>query len=153
RDTATGITALLQAWGGGDQAALEQLARLVDGELHRVAHRYMQSERPGQTLQTTALVNEAFVRLIDGAKVDWRDPAHFFAVSAQTMRRILVDSARARAAEKRGSGAPRLSLDEVLDDQPARPDELVQLDEALAELAKIDLRKAKVIELRFFGGL
>jgi RNA polymerase sigma factor (TIGR02999 family) len=148
-----GITDLLRAWGAGDQAALNRLAPLVQEELHRVAHRYMRDEGPGHTLQTTALVNEAFVRLVEGAAVDWKDRAHFFAVSAQTMRRILVDSARARVTEKRGGGRPQLSLDEALDGQPARAGELVELDEALDELAELDPRKVRVVELRFFGGL
>jgi RNA polymerase sigma-70 factor (ECF subfamily) len=149
----SGITRLLRAWGAGDQAALDRLAPLVQDELHRTAHRYIRNEAPGQTLQTTALVNEAFVRLIEGAKVDWKDRAHFFAVSAQTMRRILVDSARERVTEKRGGGRPHLSLDEALDGQPLRPNELVRLDEALDALARFDARKAKVVEMRFFGGL
>ena len=147
------ITRLLRAWGAGDPAALDQLAPLVQDELRRAAHRYIRNEAPGQTLQTTALVNEAFVRLIGGAKVDWKDRAHFFAVSANTMRRILVDSARARITERRGGGRPHLSLDDALDGQPSRPNELVQLDEALAALAQLDARKAKVVEMRFFGGL
>jgi RNA polymerase sigma factor (TIGR02999 family) len=153
-DTMSGdITGLLQAWQAGDEAALHELAPLVQDELHRLAHRFMAHEDVGQTLQTTALVNEAFLRLVQGARVDWKDRAHFVAVSAQMMRRILVDGARARCAEKRGSGVPQLSLDEALDGQPARPDEMVRLDEALEELAEIDPRKVRVIELRFFGGL
>ena len=149
----SGITDLLRAWGAGDLAALDRLAPLVQDELHQVAHRYMRRESPGQTLQTTALVNEAFVKLVQGAAVDWKDRAHFFAVSAQTMRRILVDSARARVTEKRGGGRPQLSLDEALDSQSARAAELVDLDEALVGLAVLDPRKARVVELRFFGGL
>ena len=147
------ITALLRAWREGNETALHELAPLVQNELHRLAHRFMVHEGAGHTLQTTALVNEAFVRLIQGARVDWRDRAHFVAISAQTMRRILVDGARARCAEKRGSGTPQLSLDEALDGQPARPNDMVSLDEALEELARLDPRKVQVIELRFFGGL
>ena len=147
------ITRLLHAWQAGEEAALHELAPLVQDELHRLAHRFMARENAGQTLQTTALVNEAFLRLVQGAAIDWKGRAHFVAVSAQTMRRILVDLARARCAEKRGAGAPQLSLDAALDGQPARPDEMVRLDDALDELARIDPRKARVVELRFFGGL
>jgi RNA polymerase sigma factor (TIGR02999 family) len=147
------ITNLLQAWRAGDAEALNRLAPLVAHELHRVARRYMRREDSGQTLQTTALVNEAYLRLIEGASVNWQDRAHFFAVSAQTMRRILVDAARARLSEKRGAGKVCLSLDEQLDGQPDRPDDLIRLDDALRALAEFDPRKAKVVELRFFAGL
>jgi RNA polymerase sigma-70 factor, ECF subfamily len=147
------ITQLLVAWGDGDQAALNELTPLVHEELRRLAHRYMGGERPGHTLQTTALVNEAYIRLIDWKNVRWQSRAHFFGVSAQLMRRILVDFARSRGYQKRGGGALAVSLDEaafVSDDKGA---DLVALDEALKSLAKLDARPSKVVELRFFGGL
>jgi RNA polymerase sigma factor (TIGR02999 family) len=147
------ITRLLVAWGDGDEAALGELTPLVHEELHRLAHHYMGGERAGHTLQTTALVNEAYVRLIDWKNVRWQSRAHFFGVSAQLMRRILVDFARARGYQKRGGGALAVSLDEaacVSDDKGA---DLVALDEALGELAKLNARQSKVVELRFFGGL
>jgi RNA polymerase sigma factor (TIGR02999 family) len=147
------ITRLLQAWGGGDPAALENLTPLVYTEMRRMAARYMRRENPGNTLQATALVHEAYLRLVDIAEVRWQDRAHFFAVAAQTMRRILVDSARARGSGKRGGGALHVNLNESIDAMPDRPSELVALDEALDALAKLDPRKAKVIEMRFFGGL
>lgn len=147
------VTGLLRAWGHGDKEALDRLMPLVYGELHRVAEGYMARERPGQTLQATALVNEAYLRLVDSSGVDWKDRAHFFAVCARMMRRILIDRARARASHKRGSGGAPLSLDESLvpgEDQDAR---LLALDEALTRLAAHDPRKARVVELRFFSGL
>ncbi len=147
------ITRLLKAWGGGDEAALERLAPIVYQELHRMARRYMNHEAPGNTLQTTALVNEAYLRLADADNVDWQDRAHFFAISAQMMRRILVDAARARHSEKRGGPGPRLNLDQVPDVAPSRGRDLIALDDALNELAKLDARKVRVIELRFFAGL
>ncbi len=147
------ITQLLRAWGGGDLAALNQLTPLVHAELHRIAHRYMRQERPGNTLQTTALVNEAYLRLVDANQVRWQDRAHFFAVSAQIMRRILVDAAKARLTDKRGGRSPHVNLDEAIDAVPERSSDLVALDEALDALAELDPRKARVIELRFFGGL
>jgi RNA polymerase sigma factor (TIGR02999 family) len=147
------ITHLLKAWGGGDQAAVERLAPLVYQELRRIARRYMRHESPGNTLQATALVNEAYLRLADAAGVNWRDRAHFFAISAQMMRRILVDAARARRSKKRGGPAPRLNFEQVPDVAPSRGNELIALDDALNELAKMDARKVRVIELRFFGGL
>jgi RNA polymerase sigma factor (TIGR02999 family) len=147
------ITQLLRAWGGGDEAALKRLAPLVYQELHRLARRYMRQEGTGNTLQTTALVNEAYLRLAEAGGVNWQDRTHFFAVSAQMMRRILVDAARARRAEKRGGPAPRVNLDQVPDVAPSRGPDLVALDDALNELAKMDPRKVRVIELRFFGGL
>ena len=154
-DTASSaeITRLLRAWGGGDQAAMEELAPLVYGELRRMAHRYLRRENPGNTLQPTALVNEAYLRLVDVNSVRWEDRAHFFAVSAQMMRRILVDAARARATGKRGGGAVHLNLNESLDAISDRGRELVALDEALDALAQLDPRKARVVEMRFFGGL
>jgi len=147
------VTRLLLAWNNGDQAALEQLMPLVYAELRRVARRYMGRERAGHTLQTTALVNEAYLRLIDASQVQWQNRAHFFAVSAQLMRRILVDYARSHNYVKRGGEAHRVSLDEavVVSAEPA-PD-LVALDDALKSLAEIDGRKSRVVELRFFGGL
>ena len=148
------ITRLLRAWGGGDQAALDQLARLVYGELRRLSRRYMRRERAGHTLQTTALVNEVYLRLVNVTGLDWKDRAHFFAVSAQMMRRILVDSARARASARRRGGvrASSVNLDQV-PDLSGRGGELIALDDALNTLAQMDPRKARVTELRFFGGL
>ncbi len=147
------ITRLLRAWGGGDRAALDQLAPLVYQELHRMAHRHMQREQSGHTLQTTALVNEAYLRLVDAKDIRWQDRAHFFAVSAQMMRRILVDAAKARLAGKRGGRSPHVNLDEAMDAVPERPGDLVALDEALDALAEMDPRKGRVVELRFFGGM
>ena len=149
----TEITTLLRAWGDGDSSALNRLAPMVYDELHAIAHRQMLREKQGQTLQTTVLVNEAYLRLVDVKNVSWQDRAHFYAVSAQMMRRILVDAARARLREKRGGGVQRLSLDEVLDEQPPRDRELLAIDDALKEMARMDERKSRVIELRFFGGL
>lgn len=147
------VTRLLRAWGQGDQQALEQLTPVVYDELRRMARHYMRGERDGHTLQTTALVNEAYLRLVDAAGVNWQDRAHFFAVSAQMMRRILVDSARSRGSRKRGGATPRVNLDDIPDVSSGRANELVALDDALNALAEIDPRKVKVIELRFFGGL
>jgi RNA polymerase sigma factor (TIGR02999 family) len=147
------ITRLLLAWNGGDEQALNQLMPLVHGELHRLAHRYMAAERPGHPLQTTALVNEAYLRLIDTSRVRWQNRAHFFAVSAQLMRRILVDVARARAKLKRGGDAIQVSLEEALEVSPTPGADLIALDDALHVLASFDERKSKVVELRFFGGL
>jgi RNA polymerase sigma factor (TIGR02999 family) len=146
-------TQLLRAWAGGDQDALEQLTPRVYDELRRIAGHFMQGERPGRTIQTTALVHEAYLKLIDVTNVDWQHRAHFFAVSAQIMRRILLDRARRRVAAKRGGVAPRLNLDEVLDIGSGRARELIALDDALNALAKVDPRKARVIEMRFFAGL
>jgi RNA polymerase sigma-70 factor, ECF subfamily len=147
------ITGLLKAWGAGDQAALDRLVPLVYAELHRMARRHMRSERAGNTLQTTALVNQAYLRLVDAKNAVWNDRVHFFAVSAQIMRRILVDSARSRASAKRGGPGPRLNLDEDLDASPRQARELILLDDSLQALEQMDPRKARVIELRFFGGL
>jgi RNA polymerase sigma factor (TIGR02999 family) len=153
------ITALLKAWGSGDAAALDQLTPLVYDELRRLARRYMRNERAGNTLQTTALVNEAYLRLVDAQRVGWQDRVHFFAVSAQMMRRILVDAARARGSAKRGGQVKRVNhstafnLDEIPDVSTGRDRELVAIDDALNTLAEMDPRKARVIELRFFGGL
>ena len=147
------ITALLVAWSQGDQGALESLIPLVEEELRRIAKRYLERERPDPTLQTTALVNEAYLRLIDVEHVRWQDRAHFFAVSARIMRRILVDNARARRTARRGGGLRPLSLDEALVVTPERTSDLVAIDDALGELSKIDPRRGQVVELRFFGGL
>ena len=147
------VTRLLQAWGAGEPGALEQLATAVFSELHRVAARFMRNERPGHTLQTTALVNEAYVRLVDGGKVRWQDRAHFFAVAANMMRRILVDRARARTSAKRGGVRQRVPLEDGVIPAQDRDGDLIALDDALRLLAKTDRRKARVIELRFFGGL
>ena len=146
------ITRLLVAWGQGDHSALEELAPLVHSELHRLAHRYMSRERPGHTLQTSALVNEAYIRLIDWKNVRWQNRAHFFAVSAQLMRRILVDFARDRRYLKRSGGA-RVSLTDAAAFPVGRDADLVALDEALIALTKVDPRKGQVVEMRFFGGL
>src|SRR5215510_1937496 len=147
------ITRLLVAWSDGDQSALDQLAPLVHSELRRLAHHYMGRERPDHILQTSALVNEAYIRLIDWKNVQWQNRAHFFAVSAQLMRRILVDFARDRQYLKRGGGALRVSLAEVNEFPGERDADLVALDEALKALAEVDQRKGQVVELRFFGGL
>ena len=147
------ITRLLVAWGDGDQSALEELAPLVQEELHRLAHHYMGRERPGHTLQTSALVNEAYIRLIDWKNVRWQNRAHFFAVAAQLMRRTLVDFARDRQYLKRGGGALQVSLSEAAALTVQRGADLVALDEALTALAEVDRRKVQVVEMRFFGGL
>ena len=146
-------TQLLKAWAQGDQAALQQLTPRVYDELRRIAGHFMQNERQGRTLQATALVHEAFLRLIDVTNVDWQHRAHFFAISATMMRRILVDRARKRGADKRGGKLPRVNLQDIPDVRSARARELIALDEALNALDEIDARKARVIELRFFGGL
>jgi RNA polymerase sigma factor (TIGR02999 family) len=147
------VTALLVAWGRGEERALERLVPLVDRELHRIARRFAARERAGHTLQATALVNEAYVRLIEGHRVAWQDRAHFLAVSARVMRRILVDSARARHARKRGGDAVRVTFDENLPIVAADRQEVIALDDALRKLEAFDSRKSQVIELRFFGGL
>ncbi|MDX6612329.1 MAG: hypothetical protein QOD75_1515 [Blastocatellia bacterium] len=147
------MTQLLAAWSDGDREALDKLLPLVEHELHRLAHRYMNHERDGHTLQTTALVNEAYLRLIDQREMRWQNRAHFFAIAAQMMRRILIDHARKQAYAKRGGGARKVSLDEVDALTDERAQELVALDEALAGLARIDERKSRVVELRFFGGM
>ncbi len=147
------ITGLLRAWAGGDESALQKLAPLVYDELRRMARGYMKRENPGVTMQTTALVHEAYLRLVDVANLNWQDRAHFFAVSAQMMRRILVDAARARVTAKRGGHAPRVNLDDILEISTEPAAELVALDDALKVLAEVEARKARIIELRFFGGL
>ena len=145
------ISRLLRAWSDGDQGALNGLTPIVYDELHRLAHYYMERERPGNTLQTTALVNEAYMRLVDYKRMHWQDRAHFFAVAAQVMRRILVDHARSHNL-KRGVGIQHVALDEVavFGDRTA---DLVALDGALNALARLDPRKVQIIEMRFFGGL
>ena len=146
-------TELLRAWAGGDRSALEQLTPRVYDELRRIAGHFMRDERSGKTIQTTALVHEAYLKLIDVTNVDWQHRAHFFAVSAQIMRHILLDRARRRVAAKRGGATPRVNLDDVPDLGSSRARELIALDDALNALGKVDARKARVIELRFFGGL
>jgi RNA polymerase sigma factor (TIGR02999 family) len=147
------ITRLLIDWRGGDQAALEQLIPLVHDELRRLARRHMAHERAGHTLQATALVNEAYVRLIDIKQVNWQDRAHFFAMSSRLMRRILVDFARSKGYQKRGGGAQKVSFDEALVVSQEPGQNLVALDDALNALAAFDTRKTQVVEMRFFGGL
>jgi len=153
RVSASQVTQLLQAWSDGDEGALEQLMPVVYGDLHRLAQRYMAHERPDHTLQATALVNEAYLRLLDGAHPSWQDKAHFLAVCARMMRRILVDWARSHRAAKRGSDSPPLSLEEARAIGVRPGTDLVALDDALTALAAVDPRKAQVVELRFFGGL
>ena len=147
------VTKLLQAWGQGQDAALDELLPVVHQELRRLARRYMFGERPSHTLQTTALVNEAYLRLVNSRQVNWQNRAHFFAISAQLMRRILVDSARARGGQKRGGGIPKVTLDEALVGPQEKGQDLIALDDALKALSEVDPRKSRVVELRFFGGL
>jgi RNA polymerase sigma factor (TIGR02999 family) len=146
-------TALLLAWSRGDDAAFDELVPLIHGELHRIARRHMRLERPGHTLQATALVNEAYLRLIDVKQMKWQNRAHFLAMAARVMRRILVESARSRRFQKRGGGAQVEPLDEerIAAGEPGR--DLVALDDALTALASMDPRKSHVVEMRFFGGL
>ena len=147
------VTGLLLEWGRGDEAALERLIPLVHHELHRLARRCMAGEREGHSLQATALVNEAYIRLVDGKAVRWQDRAHFLAVSARVMRRILVDHARARRTRKRGGDGARVTFDEDLVVTAEPRQDVIALDDALAALAKFDERKSRVVEMRFFGGL
>jgi RNA polymerase sigma factor (TIGR02999 family) len=147
------VTNLLAAWSGGDPVALERLMPLVERELHLLASRYLRRERPGHTLQTTALVHEAYLRLVDQRDVRWQSRAHFFGIAAQMMRRILVDHARRIAYARRGGGAAKVSLDEACVVSAERAAELVALDDALLALARLDGRKCRVVELRYFGGL
>jgi len=147
------VTQLLRAWSEGDKSALDQLYRIVYDELRRLAHRYMSRENAGHTLQTTALVNEAYLRLAEVKDMNWQDRAHFFAVSANVMRRILIDEARARRAERRGGDNLTIALDEALDVEKGEDLDLIALDLALQSLAKINQRQSQVIELRYFGGL
>ncbi len=153
KDATHGVTELLLAWRQGESSALEKLVPVVYPQLRQLAHRYMRGERGGHTLQTTALVNEAYLKLIDSRLVHWRDRAHFFALSAELMRRILVDSARSRRSAKRGGGTVPLRADDALAVFEARSRDLVALDDALIELASVDPEKERLIELRFFGGL
>ena len=148
------ITQLLQAWRGGDGVALEKLLPVVYAEMHRLAHIYMRRERPGHTLQTSALVNEAYIRLIDAKKVDWQDRTHFFAICSNVIRQVLMQHARLRCARKRGGeDAVRVDFDEAFVPSPEKDADLIALDDALNILAQSDPREAKVVELRFFGGL
>ena len=151
-DSVDDITALLVAWGQGDEAALQQLIPLVHRELHQIARRCLKGERAGHTLQPTALVNEAYLRLVDVRRVSWKNRTHFLAMSARLMRRVLVDFARSRQSQKRGGGM-KVLLDEAHGVSAERGQDLVALDEALNTLSAIDERKARVIEMRFFGGL
>jgi len=146
------ITERLIAWGAGDRAALDQLLPVVYQELRRMAGNYLRQENPGHTLQPTALVHEAWLRLIDQARVDWRNRAQFFGVAAQMMRRILVDHAKAKHREKRGGDAVKLSLDDAINLSLERAADLLALDDALDELTRVDERKSRVVELRYFGG-
>lgn len=147
------VTQLLKAWGQGDDGALGRLIPLVQNELHRLARRYMSRERPDHTLQTTALVNEVYLRLVDMPQMSWQDRAHFFAISARMMRRILTDFARSRNYQKRGGTALHVSFDEALAVSQEQDAEIVAIDDALSQLAALDSRKGQVVELRFFGGL
>jgi RNA polymerase sigma-70 factor (ECF subfamily) len=151
--TAQQVTKLLQAWSQGEEAALDRLLPVVHQELRRLARGYMFGERVGHTLQTTALVNEAYLRLVNARQVNWQNRAHFFALSAQLMRRILVDAARAHRDQKRGGRNPKVTLDEALVGPQESGQDLVALDDALNRLAEVDPRKSRVVELRFFGGL
>jgi len=151
--SARDVTALLRAWGGGDETALDQLVPLVEAELRRIAHACLYGERAAHSLQATALVNEAFLRLVSVRDVDWQNRVHFFSISARLMRRVLVDMARARQAEKRGGDAVRVTLDEAVIPDPAYAPDLIRLDDALRALTAFDARKGRVVELRFFGGL
>jgi RNA polymerase sigma factor (TIGR02999 family) len=152
-DKRADITELLVAWRNGDEGALAQLMPEVHGELHRIARRCMRGERAGHSLQATALVNEAYVRLVDTRQVRWQDRTHFLAVSARLMRRVLVDHARARLYQKRGGGAPKLTLTDGLAGSDEQPQDVIALHDALDALAKFDERKSRVVELRVFGGL
>jgi RNA polymerase sigma factor (TIGR02999 family) len=147
------VTILLRAWGGGNKEALDRLAPLVYRELHRIAGRLMAGQRPNHTLQATALINEAYVRLVDAREASWQDRAHFFALCASAMRQILVDYARSRASIKRGAGQVSIELDEGLAAAPSPAANLLELDDALKRLSELDPRKSQVVELRFFGGL
>jgi RNA polymerase sigma factor (TIGR02999 family) len=147
------VTELLLAWSEGDQRALDRLVPLVYAELHRLAKSYMRKEGAEHTLQTTALIHEAYLRLIDASQVQWQNRAHFFGVAAHIMRQILVAAARERGAQKRGGDAQQVSLDEALLVSQGQDEDLVAIDEAVSALAEVDARKAQVVELRFFGGL
>lgn len=151
--SAPNITKILQSWSEGDQNSLEQLIPLVYQELHRLAHRALAKNSQGNSVQTTALVHEAYLRLIDVKQVKWQDRIHFFAVSANLMRNILVDFARQRLSQKRGGELTHVELDEALNFSPEKGNDLVALDEVLTELAKLNERQSKIVELKFFGGL
>ena len=152
-DSSVEVTGLLLAWRGGDDAALERMMPVVYDELRRRAYRYMAGERVEHTLQATALVNEVYLRLVDSKRVDWQNRVHFLAVSAQLMRRVLVDFARSKQSQKRGAREPRVTLDDGMIAAPERGEDLVALDDALKALESVDSRKSQVVELRFFGGL
>lgn len=147
------VTEILREWSGGDRAAPERLMPLVYEELKRQAYRYLSRERSSHTLQPTALVHEAYIKLIDQTRVSWQNRAHFYGVASTVMRRVLIDHARAHASEKRGSGSIRLSLDDIHVPVEERAASLLALDEALQQLAEFDERKAKIVEMRFFAGL
>jgi RNA polymerase sigma factor (TIGR02999 family) len=147
------VTELLLAWNGGDESALEALVPLIEAELRRLARAYMARERRDHTLQTTALVNEAYLRLVDAQRVAWKDRSHFLGIAARLMRRVLVDHARTRAFQKRGGGGLRVPLDERMSLSPTPDFNLLELDRALEALAAVDARKSRVIEMRFFGGM
>jgi RNA polymerase sigma factor (TIGR02999 family) len=147
------VTQLLLAWNDGDQTALDELIPLVQAELRQLASRYMRNERAGHTLQTTALINEVYLRLIEVRRVEWQSRAHFFGIASRLMRQILVDFARSRRYQKRGGGMGHLPLNEMLAGQAQPDQDVVALDEALKALAKVDERKSRVVEMRFFGGL
>jgi RNA polymerase sigma factor (TIGR02999 family) len=153
------ITGLLKAWSAGDRDALNRLMPFVHSELRRLAERYLRRERPGHSLQTTALINEAYLRLVTVGELDWKDRAHFFAVAAQLMRRIIVDAARTRLAIKRGGQGQRVAhssafnFDEIADASSQQVEQLIALDDALGTLSRLDPRKVEVVEMRFFGGL
>jgi RNA polymerase sigma-70 factor, ECF subfamily len=152
-DKATDVTMLLQAWGEGDEAALKQLTPLVYAELRRLARHYMAREKATPTLETGAILNEAFIRLVDWKNARFQNRSHFYGLAAQMMRRVLVDHARSRGYHKRGGGLRPVSLEDAIVVSPERSPDIVALDEALERLAKVDERKSKVVELRFFGGL
>lgn len=147
------ITKVLRAWGSGDATALDRLTPVVYGELKRIAAAYMRRESPDNSLQPTALVHEAYLKLVDTSLMEWQDRAHFFAISARIMRRILVDAARSKGAGKRGGGAIRVEINESIDGVPLQNEQMLRLDDALNALAKLDARKADVVEMRFFAGL
>jgi RNA polymerase sigma factor (TIGR02999 family) len=152
-DSSPNITQMLIAWGNGDEEALDKLLPLVHDELHRIASRHMKNERRGHTLQTTALLNEAYEKLVERKNVQWKNRAQFFAIAAQIMRRILIDHARTRLRDKRGNRGHKVSLEHVALVSESRAEELISLDQALMQLAEIDPRKSRIVELKFFGGL
>ena len=151
--TPSNVTQLLTAWSAGDTAALDELTPVIQHELHRLASRQMAGERPGHILQPTALVNEAYMRLVSWKEVEWQNRAHFFGTAAQIMRRVLVDMARRRGRDKRGGGQVHVSLSEAEQQPMAQPADLMALDEAMKALELMDARKSRVVELRYFGGL